>query len=194
MRLFGPLLASVAGQMRLASFVVPASDVQCHGMSVAVHATCFDASALAKRYLDEPGSQELRRYWNTQATRYTTPFCFYETLGILKRHMLKGTLTKEQYLRAARDLVAWFRASQSAMKDLDFTDREVFRDAVDLAEHMNLDLSDAFQLLSLQAGYFQYLAGDSKTLLVTADEALAKAARQRRLPVWDCQREPIPTF
>jgi hypothetical protein len=78
------------------------------------------------------------------------------------------------------------------MKDLDFTDIEVFRDARELAEHSELDLSDAFQLLSLQAGYFAHLIGDSATLLVTADEALAHAARTRHLPVWDCQREAMP--
>jgi predicted nucleic acid-binding protein len=161
-------------------------------VSRALHATCFDASALVKRYVDESGSDALREYWRTQATRYTTPFCFYETLGVLKRHRLRGTLTKESYLRAASELVAWFRASHSRIKDLDFTDREVFRDARELAEHSDLDLSDAFQLLSLQAGYFAGLIGDSATLLVTADEALAAEARKRRLPVWDCQREPVP--
>jgi predicted nucleic acid-binding protein len=56
-------------------------------MSRTVHATCFDASALVKLYIEgEPGTDALRRYWNSQATRYTTPFCLYETLGILKRH------------------------------------------------------------------------------------------------------------
>lgn len=161
-------------------------------MSIALHATCFDASALVKLYVDEPGSPELRQYWRTQATRYTTPFCFYETLGTLKRLKLKRAITKERYLHAARELAALFRVSQSQMDDIEFLDPEVFRDAMELAEHTDLDLSDAFQLLSLQAGYFQYLAGDSKTLLVTADATLAQAARQRALPVWDCVREPMP--
>jgi predicted nucleic acid-binding protein len=70
-------------------------------MSRAVHATCFDASALVKLYIDEPGSEALRQYWNTQATRYTTPFCLYETLRILKGRKRQGVLTKEQYLKAA---------------------------------------------------------------------------------------------
>jgi predicted nucleic acid-binding protein len=152
-------------------------------MSRALHATCFDASALIKLYVEEPGSDALRAYWKTQATRYTTPFCFYETLGVLKRHRLQGKLTKDAYLRAATDLVAWFRASHSRIEDLNFTDTEVFRDAKELAVDSDLDLSDAFQLLSLQAGYFAALVGGSATLLVTADEALAKAARNRRLPV-----------
>jgi predicted nucleic acid-binding protein len=162
-------------------------------VSIALHATCFDASALVKRYVDEAGSQELRRYWATQATRYTTPFCFYETLSILKSCWRnRKTLAKEGYLKAAWDLHAWFRASQSDFEDIDFTSNDVFVDAKELAEGTDLDLSDAFQLLSLQAGYFSGLVGGSRTLLVTADEALAKAARQRKLPVWDCLREPMP--
>jgi predicted nucleic acid-binding protein len=159
-------------------------------MGVAVYASCFDASALAKLYLDEPGSVELRQFWKVP-TRYTTPFCLYETLGILKRNRLKDRLTKERYLRAATELVAWFRASQSR-NDIDFTQPKVFAEAKKLAEQTDLDLSDAFQLLSLRDGYFSGLIGNSATLLVTADEALARAARDMQLRVWDCQREPMP--
>jgi predicted nucleic acid-binding protein len=164
-------------------------------MSVPIRAACFDASALAKLYIDEPGCKALRRFWRAQPTRYTTPFCFYETLGILKRQRLKqkDPFTKEGYLRCVAELTAWFRASSSRIQDLDFTDLEVFADAMKLAQRTDLDLSDAFQLLSMQAGYFSVLVGGSATLLVTADEALAKAARDRHLPVWDCMREPIPT-
>jgi hypothetical protein len=79
------------------------------------------------------------------------------------------------------------------MKDPDFTQMDIFINARNLAEQTGLDLSDAFQLLSLEAGYFSPMVGDSKTLLVTADEALAKAARQRNLPVWDCVRELMPS-
>jgi predicted nucleic acid-binding protein len=106
--------------------------------------------------------------------------------------MLKERITREVYLRSASDLVAWFRASHSKINDLEFTGSDVFSDAKSLAEQFDLDLSDAFQLLSLQAGYFAALMGDSATLLVTADETLAKAARTLGLPVWDCQREPMP--
>lgn len=162
-------------------------------MSIAVNANFFDASALVKLYVDEPGSESLRTYWKTQATRYTSPFCFYETLGALKRHRLKGKLTKEQYLRAAMDLMTWFRASRSRIHELDFEERDVFADAVALVEHHDLDLSDAFQLLTLQAGFFSALIGGSASVLVTADEDLAEAARRIGARVWDCQREPMPT-
>lgn len=161
-------------------------------MSIALHATCFDASALAKLYVDESGSEALRRYWKTQATRYTTPFCLYETLGVLKGYKRRNKLSLDTYLRAATELVHWFRASRSRMNDLDFTDPRVFSRARDIVMQFDLDLSDAFQLLSLDEGYFSGLTGESRTRLVTADERLAKAARSLGLPVWDCLREPIP--
>ncbi len=161
-------------------------------MSIALYAACFDASALIKRYMDETGSQELRRYWCAQPTKYTTPFCFYETLSVLKGHRRRGTLTKDHYLRAASDLVAWFGASHSQIYDIEFTRPDVFHDARELAERYDLDLADAFLLMSLQAGYFSVFVGGSISLLVTADEPLANAARHMQLPVWDCMREPEP--
>ena len=74
-------------------------------MSIPVYAACFDASALVKLYVDERGSPELRQFWNRQPTKYTTPFCLYETLTALKVQKRKGKLTKEAYLKAANNLV-----------------------------------------------------------------------------------------
>ena len=161
-------------------------------MSYPVHPTCFDASALVKLYVTEDGSEVLRAYWRTQATRYTTPFCFYETLSILKGKWRRGALTKEAYLGSVSQLVAWFRASDSLREDLNFIgDRDVFREAREIAEHEDLDLSDALQLLTLEAGYFSHFLGGSASLLVTADEPLAAVARKRGLSVWNCVRDPI---
>lgn len=161
-------------------------------MSVALHATYFDASALVKWLVDEPGSDIVREYWNTQATRTTTQFCFYETLSILKGKMGRGELTKDQYFKAAERLAGWYGPSLRSTEDPDFTRLDVFMKAEQVAKDCELDLSDAFQLLSLEVGYYSSLAGDSKTLLVTADEALAAAARARNVRVWDCLRECRP--
>ena len=161
-------------------------------MSLAGYATCFDASALVKRFLNEEGSDIVRQFCNTHSTLYTTPFCLYESLGVLKLRKLRCKLTKEEYFEAATKLVAWYRASARGVKDPDFTELDVFTNARKIAEQHDLDLSDAFQLLSLQEGFFAPLVGDSATLLVTADESLANAARARGLRVWDCVRQPMP--
>ncbi len=159
-------------------------------MSQAGYAALFDASALAKNYLKEPGSDELRAFWNRHPTKYTTPFCLYETLGVLKLSANRRLITRAHYLDSAMRLVSWYRESSAKLGDLDLTSVDVFSDAHELASDHGLDLSDAFQILSLQAGMFSPLFGGSQSILVTADETLAEVARRLRLPVWDCVRDP----
>ena len=68
----------------------------------AARADFFDASALAKIYSDEPCSDVVREYFRSRATKYTTPFCFYEAMNVLKgKWKHKGQLTIDQYLDAA---------------------------------------------------------------------------------------------
>jgi predicted nucleic acid-binding protein len=52
--------------------------------STAVRTHCIDASALVKYYVNEPGSDVLREYLRGQANWYTTPFCLFEALSVLK--------------------------------------------------------------------------------------------------------------
>jgi hypothetical protein len=60
-------------------------------------ANCFDASALVKIYITEPGSELIRDYFNNRApTKYTTPFCFYESMNIIKgKWIYNGKITKD---------------------------------------------------------------------------------------------------
>ena len=67
----------------------------------------------------------------------------------------------------------------------------VFSNVQNIADRYSLDLSDAFQILSVKEGFFSGLSGGSRTILVTADEALAKAARQEGLRVWNFLKEPV---
>jgi predicted nucleic acid-binding protein len=153
----------------------------------------FDASALAKVYCDEPCSDIVREYFYSRASKYTTPFCFYEALNVLKgKWKYKNILTLEQYVSAAFQLTAWYGASSARVEDLDFTDPLTFSRAKDIATRYQLDLSDAFQIMSVKAGYFSVLVNESATTLVTADDDLAKAARAEGLKVWNVILEPAP--
>ena len=153
----------------------------------------FDASALTKVFADEPGSVVVREYWHSRATKYTTPFCFYEAMNVLKsKWKHKGQLTLPRYLEAAFQLAAWYGASSSKISDLDFTDPLTFAETKSLAARSGLDLSDAFQIMSVKRGYFSVLVNDSATVLVTADNDLAKAARAEGLRVWNVNLEPPP--
>jgi predicted nucleic acid-binding protein len=136
----------------------------------------------------------VRDYFNNRSpTNYTTPFCFYESLNVLKvKWLYRHELTKAEYSEAAFRLVAWFAASTRYAKDIDLTDPVVFSRVRELAERHSLDVSDAFQILSVKEGYFSPLIKDSRTVLVTADEPLAKAARAEGVKSWYCLGEPEP--
>ena len=162
--------------------------------SRAARADFFDASALAKVYSDEPCSDVARNYFRSPATKYTTPFCFYEAMNVLKgKWKHKGQLTIDQYLEAAFRLTVWYGASSSKVNDLNFTEPTTFAEAKEIAERNRLDLSDAFQILSVKKGYFSVLVNKSSTVLVTTDKELAGAARAEGLQAWNLMLESAPT-
>jgi len=156
-------------------------------------ASLFDASALVKVFSQEPGTEIVRPYFDSESTKYTTPFCFYEALNVLKgKWLYKNQLTKDEYLSAAYRLSIWFGASSRKVKDIEFTEPMTFAKAKNLVESTSLDLSDCFQILSIKDGYFSPLCNDSATILVTADKNLSIAARDESLRVWYLMEEPAP--
>jgi predicted nucleic acid-binding protein len=155
-------------------------------------ANCFDASALVKVFTHETGSDVVREYfYHRSPTKYTTPFCFYETLNILKvKWLYRAEITKNEYTEAAFRLVAWFEASTRYARDVDLSEPTVFFRVREIAERHSIDLSDAIQVLSVKEGYFSHLINESRTVLVTANEGLAKAARAEGVRSWYCLGEP----
>jgi predicted nucleic acid-binding protein len=161
--------------------------------SVALYADLFDASALVKIFTDEPKSDVVREYFYSRATKYTTPFCFFEALNILKsKWRYQGQLQRDEYLAAAFKLTAWYGAAAQKIKDTDLTNPLAFQSAQTLVERTGLDLSDAFQIISVKEGYFSRLINDSRTLLVTADKELAAVARAEGVRVWSVMEEAAP--
>jgi predicted nucleic acid-binding protein len=153
----------------------------------------FDASALLRIYSDEPHSDIVRAYFRGRATKYTTPFCFYEALnGLKSKWKFKMQFSQEQYQRASLALTAWYGASSRTISDLDFANPLVFSQTNQLVEKYGLDLSDAFQIMSVKHGYFSVLVNASATVLVTADQQLCMAARAEGLRVWNALEEHPP--
>lgn len=157
-------------------------------------ANFFDASALVKVFGKEPDGEELRDYWNSRSpTKHTTPFCFYEAMGVLKgKWLARKELTQDEYFDATLRLFAWYNAATRYANDVDLQEPTVFFKVQDLAARHSLDLSDALQILSVKEGYFSALANESRTILVTADRRLANAARTEGLRVWYCLGDPEP--
>jgi predicted nucleic acid-binding protein len=91
---------------------------------------------------------------------------------------------------------AHFRSTPSSLHDecLEETPAspEIFMQAEDLARLHGLDLSDAFQIITVKHGKFKKWAEESKTVLATADGDLEKAAEKEGLRVWNVEKAPSP--
>lgn len=159
-------------------------------------ANFFDASALVKVYSREPGSKLVRDYFLTRApARYTTPFCFYETLNILKsKWKYQGKMSEAQYQKSASELIIWYSRARITrnIEDVDLTNLKTLREVQAIAEKHSLDFSDALQIVSVKFGPFSHMVNESQTLLVTADRGLAVAARAEGLRAWDVLTEVEP--
>jgi hypothetical protein len=68
----------------------------------------------------------------------------------------------------------------------------VFQDAERLMTKHNIDFIGSLQLVTLLRGKFRHMVDRSQSLLVTADEALARAARAEGAIVWQCRTEAFP--
>ena len=104
----------------------------------------------------------------------------------------KQQLSLEEYYKATFELTAWHGAWSKDLNDIDFSDPAVSARTRQLAEKFQLDLSDAFQILSVQQGAHSIFVNDSATVLVTADNGLAAAARSEGIRVWNVMLEPAP--
>ncbi|GAB6042336.1 type II toxin-antitoxin system VapC family toxin [Endothiovibrio diazotrophicus] len=157
-------------------------------------ANCFDASALIKVFATESGSDIVRDFfYNRSPTKYATPFCFYESLSVLKvKWLYRKEMTKDEYTEAVFRLTAWYGSSTRYAKDIDLENPIVFSKVREIAGQYSLDISDAFQIISVKDGYFSHLIDDSQTVLVTADEYLAKAAKAEGVKSWYCLGDPEP--
>ncbi len=156
-------------------------------------ACCFDASALVKVFTTEQGGDAVRLFFQRGSpTKYVTPFCFYESMNVLKSKWLyQKQLTLDEYNAAAWNLAAWFQPL-TKYPDLDLGNPLVFSEVRKVATKYALDWSDAFQIVSVRDGFFAHLVNNSQTLLITADKRLAEVARAENLRVWNCIETSSP--
>ena len=158
--------------------------------SAAAHINFLDASALVKLVLNEDRSDKLHSYLKSAPRWYTTPFCFYESLNVLKRKLRTHGISDDQYYRFSFSIMANFRNTPADiyLRDIDLTDPIIFSYTQEICKKHKLDLSDAFQIISIVKGC--PFAGDSATLLITNDRKLARAARDENVRVWYLGDDP----
>lgn len=161
----------------------------------------LDASAIVKLILDEKGSAELRQYFGKESNFSATLLCFAEALGVLKVNRFnKKNMTDEEYFSGCDELLAYVADNTIEIEDIEIKDRRVFSEVENLVRKYNqgkskdetIDISDAFQIVSVKRNYFSQFGNDSKPILVTGDRALAKAAVSEGLRVWNCVDELPP--
>ena len=157
----------------------------------------LDASVLVKLLVKEEGSDVVEEYMSREYTSAfkTTSLCFGEALGVLKlKYVSKKRhdhIDQETYLTAVDELRAYLENGRIELVDVGISDSGVFAKVEETARRHALDISDAYQIVSIQEDYFSKFS-DAKPILITADNELAKAALKENLRVWDCIREKAP--
>ena len=162
----------------------------------------MDASAIVKLVLNELGSSELRQYFSRESNFTVTSLCFAEALGVLKvKRFNQKSMTDEEYFSGCDELMVYVADGNIEIEDIEVKDRSVFDEVEKLVRKYNegkpkdktIDISDAFQIVSVKRNYFSRFPNtDSKPILVTGDQPLAKAARDEGLRVWYCIDEQPP--
>lgn len=161
---------------------------------MAIRAHYLDASAAVKLVLKK-GSHELESYIGRKTSVFMTGLCLAEALSVFKRYYLKKDLTKENYHRCCGLLMDFVRGDSPRIHidSMDLMNQSTFLFCDDFVMKYHLDYSDALQLVSIKYGRFNGFVGESKTLLITADRQLAKAAEEESISVWNCIETLQPT-
>jgi predicted nucleic acid-binding protein len=153
----------------------------------------LDTSALVKLVVDEDGSDRIRKYFAAKSVCWTTSLCFAEALGVLKvKHFYRKEISREKYLSASEELVANLRNESISVEEVNITEISIFNEVEKISKSYAIDLADAFQIITIKKGFPSSLEGDSRTILITGDSDLAKAAINEGLRVWDCMNEENP--
>ena len=105
--------------------------------------------------------------------------------------MLRDQLIKDAYFGACYVLIAYLRDHRICLEDMPAS-AEIFMQAENLARLHALDLSDAFQIITVKHGKFKNWPRESKAVLATADSDLEKAAEKEGLRVWNVEKTPKP--
>jgi uncharacterized protein len=158
-----------------------------------VKASHLDASAAVKLVLQERGSEHLSSYFANRAGFYITSVCLAEALGVFKRKRLRDELSEKQYLATCYLLLGYLRSPPRIRVDeIELSSVDTFAEAEEIARRHKLDLSDSLQLVSVKHGRSSSCVPGFKTVLITADRALASAAKAEGLRVWNCEEEAAP--
>jgi predicted nucleic acid-binding protein len=157
----------------------------------------LDASVAVKVFCKEPGSAVITEYIvrNTSIICYITEFALYEILVVLKANWIRHDLSDDGYILAIAKLEG-FLDEGLIQVDTDFKphDRRLIYELGQLVKKHKIDYSDVLQIYAVLHGKRKHYAHECKTVLVTADSDLAKAARAEGLRVWHFPKDTPPNL
>ena len=130
----------------------------------------FDSSVLAKRYIEEKGSDRLQAIISSASALGVSVICIPELISALCRRRRETRLSSRQY----RDAKAAVFADIEDASVIGISE-EVIARSVELLEHFPLRSADALHIACA--------AEWSAELFVSADERQARAARAHGLQV-----------
>jgi uncharacterized protein len=130
----------------------------------------FDSSALAKRYIEEAGSDRVQDILSAASSLTISVLCISEIISALCRRRRERKLSQQQYSAAKEALFADIEDANV----VNLSDRVITR-AVDMLEKWPLRSSDSLHIASA--------AEWSAQLFVSADERQCIAAREYGLQV-----------
>lgn len=147
----------------------------------------WDASALAKRYVEEQGSETVQAVVDQSAgfQMLSTPWGYSETFSLLRRRQNDKRLTRTLFQSAASllrsDLLGGFQFQFLAVTDADIIG------SVTLIQRHNINATDAALLTAL----LRYTRTSGEIcVLVAADTRFCRAAQAEGLLVSDPQEMP----
>ena len=153
----------------------------------------LDTSAILKLVVDEDGCQRVRDYFSENSVFWTTSFCFFETLGVLKAMCFyRKNINQTKYLIASEEMVSLFRNESISIEEVNIQEYLIFNETEHISKKYSLDIADAFQIVTLKKGFPSRLEGGAKTIFITCDTKLANIARIEGLRVWNAMKEEKP--
>jgi predicted nucleic acid-binding protein len=158
----------------------------------------LDASALVKLVADdpdeEPGREVLRDYFGKQAKMLATSYCVAEAFSVFKLKFVRGKINSQQYVAYLREFVRRIIGGNLEIDEISVLSPVVLRKAERLIAkyQKETDFIDCLQIVTVLHGQYCHLGPNSKSVLITADGALAEIARNEGVTVWLCTSEPSP--
>lgn len=156
----------------------------------------LDASALVKLVADdpdeEPGRDVLRQYYRENSSMYATSYCVTEAFSAFKWKFRRGRITEDQYIKYVKEFIHGVIGTSLRIDEVPILKPPVSTEAERLIQKYKIDFIDCFQIVTILHGQFRFLCNDSKSILITADHALAEAARAEGARVWEVTSEPAP--